>query len=65
MNVYDGFPYPYGFGVKEGEGITPDLSEADRLIKELAELGVKLLDITMGNHYFNPHVKSPLCGGRI
>ncbi len=63
MNVYDGFPYPYGFGVKEGEGITPDLSEADRLIKELAELGVKLLDITMGNPYFNPHVNRPYAAG--
>lgn len=63
MNVYDGFPYPYGFGVKEGEGITPDFSEADRLIKELAELGVKLLDITMGNPYFNPHVNRPYVAG--
>ena len=63
MNVYDGFPYPYGFGVKEGEGITPDFSEADRLIKELAELGVKLLDITMGNPYFNPHVNRPYAAG--
>ena len=63
MNVYDGFPYPYGFGVKGGEGITPDFSEADRLIKELAELGVKLLDITMGNPYFNPHVNRPYAAG--
>lgn len=63
MNVYDGFPYPYGFGVKEGEGITPDLSEADRLIKILASLGVKLLDITMGNPYFNPHVNRPYAAG--
>lgn len=63
MNVYDGFPYPYGFGVKEGEGITPDLSEADRLIKILASYGVKLLDITMGNPYFNPHVNRPYAAG--
>lgn len=63
MNVYDGFEYPYGFGVKKGGGITPDLSEADALIKELVSLGVKMLDITMGNPYFNPHVNRPYSSG--
>ena len=63
MNVYDGFPYPYGFGVREGEGITPDFSEAKRLTGELAAYGVKLLDFTMGNPYFNPHVNRPFAKG--
>ena len=63
MNIYDGFPYPYGFGVREGEGITPDLSEAIRLTQELASYGVKLLDFTMGNPYFNPHVNRPFAKG--
>ena len=36
MNIYDWFPYTYGFGVNEGEGITPDFSEAIRLASELA-----------------------------
>ncbi len=63
LNVYDGFPYPYGFGVKEGEGITPDLTEAKRLIGELADLGVGILNISMGNPYFNPHVNRPYAKG--
>ncbi len=63
LNVYDGFPYPYGFGVKEGEGITPDFTEAKRLIGELADLGVKVLNISMGNPYFNPHVNRPYAKG--
>ncbi len=63
MNIYDGFPYPYGFGVKEGEGIEPDFSEAIALTNELAGYGVKLLDFTMGNPYFNPHVNRPFAKG--
>ncbi len=60
MNVYDGFPYPYGFGVKEGEGIVPDLTEGKKLVDMLAdELGIKMLDITIGNPYVNPHVNRP------
>ncbi len=63
MNIYDGFPYPYGFGVKEGEGITPDYTEAVWLAKELVSCGVSLLDVTMGNPYFNPHVNRPYAKG--
>ena len=60
MNVYDGFSYPYGFGVSPDGGINPDLTEAKKLIGILHnELGVKLLDVTIGNPYFNPHVNRP------
>lgn len=60
LNVYDGFPYPYGFGVAEGGGLTPDLSEPERLVSLLcAESGLKLLDVTIGNPYVNPHVNRP------
>ncbi len=63
LNVYDGFPYPYGFGVKKGADIEVDLTEAERLIKELYALGVRILNITMGNPYFNPHVNRPFAAG--
>ncbi|MBR2296260.1 MAG: flavin oxidoreductase/NADH oxidase [Clostridia bacterium] len=63
LNIYDGFEYPYGFGVNEGEGITPDLSEAKRLAKILVSNGLDLLDCTMGNPYFNPHVNRPYAKG--
>ncbi len=63
MNVYDGFPYPYGFGVRENAGIDVDLSEPIELIKILSSYGVKLLNITMGNPYFNPHVNRPFSKG--
>ncbi len=63
VNIYDGFPYPYGFGVKEGEGIVPDYAEAIRLVRGLADDGVVIADLTMGNPYFNPHVNRPFASG--
>ncbi|MBQ8738311.1 MAG: flavin oxidoreductase/NADH oxidase [Clostridia bacterium] len=63
LNIYDGFEYPYGFGVKKGEGITPDLTEAKALAKRLVANGLDLLDCTMGNPYFNPHVNRPFAKG--
>ena len=63
MNVYDGFPYPYGFGVREGADIDFDVSEPAELIKLLHSYGVRILNITMGNPYFNPHVNRPFAKG--
>ena len=63
LNIYDGFEYPYGFGVDEGCGITPNLTEAKMLAKKLEANGIDLLDFTMGNPYFNPHVNRPYSKG--
>ncbi len=62
LNVYDGFEYPYGFGVKEGS-LDFDPTEAIWLINELSKSGVELLNITMGNPYVNPHVNRPFASG--
>lgn len=51
LNVYDGFAYPYGFGVREGS-LDVDLTEPIRLIRELhEEFGIPLINVTMGNPY--------------
>ena len=63
LNVYDGFPYPYGFGVAEGGSLDFAPEEPIRLLRELSALGVRLLNITMGNPYFNPHVNRPFAKG--
>ena len=63
LNVYDGFEYPYGFGVKKDGGIAFDPEEPIKLLKDLRALGVELLNITMGNPYFNPHVNRPFALG--
>ena len=63
MNAYDGFVYPYGFGVTENNGIEVDLTEAKTLIALLRDGGMKLINLTMGNPYFNPHVNRPYDAG--
>ena len=63
MNAYDGFEYPYGFGVHEGS-LEVDLTEPLKLIGELVdEFNIPLLNITMGNPYKNPHVNRPYDNG--
>lgn len=60
MNVYDGFEYPYGWGVKEGNGKEVDLTEPIKLIDILHnQLGVKMVDVTIGNPYVNSFVNRP------
>jgi len=60
LNVYDGVPYPYGFGVSSQGGLAPDLSEPLMLIGNLKDkYGLELINITAGNPYVNPHVTRP------
>ncbi len=63
LNVYDGFPYPYGFGVACDGSLDFDPTEPVWLLRQLASSGVRLLNITMGNPYFNPHVNRPFALG--
>ena len=64
INVYDGFPYPYGFGVNEHDGLTPDLTEPIKVIKTLKErFNTEIIDVTIGNPYVNPHVNRPYNAG--
>ncbi len=65
LGIYDGYPYPYGFGVSEGNGMTPDLAEPIRLVKELhEEYGMDMIDLTMGNPYATTHVTRPYDAGK-
>lgn len=64
LNLYDGFPYPYGFGASPAGGLAPDLTEPERLVGILHRaLGLPLLNFTIGNPYVNPHVNRPYDGG--
>lgn len=63
LNIYDGFARPYGFGTGE-TGTEPDLSEAKRLIEILhTDCGVEMINITIGNPYFNSYVNRPADSG--
>ena len=59
MNAYDAMAYPYGFGVDREDAAKPDLAEPIELVRFLQEAGAPLVNITIGNPYFNPHVNRP------
>lgn len=60
IGIFDGYPYPYGFGVSEGNGIIPDLQEPIRLIRSLYEdYKIPMVNLTMGNPYATTHVTRP------
>ena len=59
LNVYDGHPYPWGWGVNKDNADVPDLTEPLRLIGLLQQAGVALINVTAGNPYFTPHINRP------
>jgi len=57
LGVSDMVPKPYGFGTTEDNKL--DLTEPDMLIEQLVKEGVQILNVTVGNPYYNPHVNRP------
>jgi len=49
--------------VKPDGSLEFDSTEPEWLIRQLYGYGVRLLNITMGNPYFNPHVNRPFAQG--
>lgn len=65
LGIYDGFAYPYGFGVREGGGLAPDPREPIRLVRILHETHhLPMINLTMGNPYVNSHVTRPFDSGK-
>jgi 2,4-dienoyl-CoA reductase-like NADH-dependent reductase (Old Yellow Enzyme family) len=52
-------PYRYAFGVNADNPLEPDLTEAARFIELCAQLGVKLVNLSAGSPYYNPHIQRP------
>lgn len=66
LNGYDGFPYPWGFGVNENDGLEPDYTEVNKLIGILKdEVHIPVINITLGNPYVNPYVNRPYDNGPV
>lgn len=59
MNIYDGIPYPYGFGVPFDGSLTFYFFEPLELVSRLLLAGCVLINITMGVPAYNPHVGRP------
>lgn len=55
MNAYDAIPYPYGWGMVQEEGVmAPDLNEPKKLLRILADKGVKMANISTGASRYLP-----------
>jgi 2,4-dienoyl-CoA reductase-like NADH-dependent reductase (Old Yellow Enzyme family) len=52
-------PYRYGFGVNASNPVAYDLTETHQFAELCAELGVKLLNLSAGSPYYNPHIQRP------
>jgi NADPH2 dehydrogenase len=52
-------PLANGWGLSESDPFTPDLTEPLRWIAEMRQLGVALINVTMGNPYAQPHYGRP------
>ncbi len=52
-------PYRYGFGVSANSPTEYDLAEPLRWVRLCAELGIKVLNVTAGSPYYNPHIQRP------
>jgi len=59
LGIYDAIPYPYGWAVDEKDYTKPDLAEPKKLIGLLRQRGLRLINVTIANPYYNPHVGRP------
>ncbi|MHC4205690.1 MAG: FAD-dependent oxidoreductase [Planctomycetota bacterium] len=59
LGIYDAIPYPYGWAVDKDDYTKPDLTEPKKLISLLQQRGLKLINVTIANPYYNPHVGRP------
>jgi hypothetical protein len=67
LGIYDAIPYPYGWAVDKNDYTKPDLTEPKKLIGLLQQRGLGLINVTIANPYYNPHVgrpfNEPIVGG--
>jgi 2,4-dienoyl-CoA reductase-like NADH-dependent reductase (Old Yellow Enzyme family) len=52
-------PYRYGFGVNPANPVEYDLTETFQFMELCASLGVKILNLSAGSPYYNPHIQRP------
>ena len=55
----DLIPYRWAFGVNPQNPIEPDLGEAEQLLSLLDDMKIRLVNVTAGSPYYNPHIQRP------
>jgi 2,4-dienoyl-CoA reductase-like NADH-dependent reductase (Old Yellow Enzyme family) len=59
INVFDGLPYPCGFGASTEEPHRPDLTEPRAVLRQLGGLDCSVANISLGIPYCMPHLGRP------
>ena len=59
INIYDAMPVSPGWGTDLNDFSKVDLTEPIRLVEEMVARGTTLINVTMGNPYFIPHINRP------
>jgi 2,4-dienoyl-CoA reductase-like NADH-dependent reductase (Old Yellow Enzyme family) len=59
INVYDGLPRPWGWGVDAEDETVADLEEPIRLVKDLYAQDAPCINVTICNPYYHPHLNRP------
>lgn len=54
-----GEKYPYQFGINHDDPTKFDLCETEQFLALLESLGVKLVNLSAGSPYYNPHIQRP------
>jgi len=61
LNIYDAIPYPDGWSTDDrGKA---KLNESKRLLKDLDQLGVEIINVTASTPYLKPHINRPFDKG--
>ena len=55
----DLLPYRYAFGVNQKNPVEYDLADTIEFLKLLEQLGIRLVNLSAGSPYYNPHIQRP------
>jgi len=59
LGLYDGVPYPFGWGVDKGDYRLADLTEPKKLVALLVQRGLRMINVSIANPRLNPHYGRP------
>ena len=52
-------PYRFGFGTNQANPLEYDLREPIQFLQLCSQLGIKLVNLSAGSPYYNPHIQRP------
>ena len=59
MDFSERLPYEYGFATRQDNPVEYDLEETFAFVELCHELGIKLINVSAGSPYYNPHIQRP------